>query len=141
MKEISIEEAKLRGVEMVNTEMDNGEIRYRIVSDDGSSYARTVATEDSEWQNSHVHHQHQEMYVVQKGWVILAELIDHKLVQTRYKAGDYFLSKIDIPHNMYLSAGSVTHAVKFGVGEYSDWEAVPELDDLIFEEVEYRDLW
>lgn len=58
----------------VNKEvMDNGEVRTRLISADNSAYIRTEASDNGGWQNSHYHLEHEETYIVQKGWVGFAE--------------------------------------------------------------------
>ena len=73
-KYISAEEARSLGIEAVHQEMENGERRFRLVSSDGSSYIRTEASKEGGWQNSHFHEQLTEIYIVQSGWLVYAEL-------------------------------------------------------------------
>ncbi|MBS4194199.1 hypothetical protein [Lederbergia citri] len=66
-KKISLEEARLSGIDLNFEIMNNGEERYRLVSSDGSSYCRTVGSRIGAWQNSHYHKSVSEFYVVQSG--------------------------------------------------------------------------
>ena len=55
MKQLSDTEAKEYGMYTAHHEMDNGELRFRLVSDSGSSYIMTKSTGANGWQKSHFH--------------------------------------------------------------------------------------
>ncbi|WP_169091749.1 hypothetical protein [Paenibacillus sp. PL91] len=130
-KQISEEEAHLLGIDTLHQEMDNGERRFRLVSSDGSSYIRTEASNNGGWQKSHYHKSLREFYVVQKGWLVYTEYVsDNKLVLKHLEQGESILVKPFVHHNLYMSAYTVTHVIKYGGEIENDWYPSPELDKL-----------
>lgn len=118
------------GISTRHEKMPNGELRFRLLSSDGSSYIRTESGDMVEWQNSHYHRQVKEMYIVQKGWMAFAEYIDNKLCLKLYYPGDFVISQPNIKHNVYLSPNSVIHTIKFGDTSSSDWNAASDFDEI-----------
>lgn len=113
--------------------MPNGEQRYRLIGSIGGSYIRTIAN-TAAWQNSHFHNKLTEMYIVQTGWVIFAQYVnDTEITLTKHGAGEHFLSNPSVPHNVYMSEGTITHTVKYGKAEISDWNEFKKLDELLAE--------
>jgi hypothetical protein len=111
--------------------MDNGELRYRLVAKDGSSYIRTEASADGGWQNSHYHKSLHETYIVQDKWLAFAELDGHDVRLWIMQAGDVYTTRVGVPHNVYLSPHAVSHTVKHGgTGGDGDWHSDPALDSL-----------
>ncbi|CAG7624730.1 hypothetical protein ACFQI7_03665 [Paenibacillus allorhizosphaerae] len=132
MKPISADEARALGIDTMHHQMDNGERRFRMVSSDGSSYIRTEASGASGWQNSHYHQDVTELYVVQSGWLVYAKLsVNGELTLQHMTQGDALIVKPLTHHNIYMSAFTVTHVVKYGGGSVkTDWFPSPELDKL-----------
>lgn len=129
---ISIDEAKdMHGVVCAHERMDNGELRFRLRSPDGSAYIRTVAGTIGAWQKSHFHKTVRETYIVQDGWMAMATLRQKKPVIQRFAAGGIVTTKPFEHHNVYLPAHAVIHTVKHGNGEGNDWWKSLELDELI----------
>lgn len=62
------------GVKTSFEQMANGEQKYKMIAEDGSYYCRTVASSHGAWQNSHVHINLTEFYVVQTGWIGVCQL-------------------------------------------------------------------
>lgn len=128
---ISFEEAKSLGVETAYHLMDNGEKRFRLINNDGSSYIRTEGSENGSWQNSHYHQTLKELYVVQQGWIAYAELDEQNQFSLRILEKD---DSVMVPplrsHNIYMSSLAVTHVIKFGGNREikPDWFASPQLD-------------
>lgn len=116
------------GIQPVHHQMDNGELRFRLTRDTGSSYILTLSAEQSEWQSSHVHLRKREFYIVEQGWIVLALRQSEQLTFRRLGPNDSFMLPPGLPHNVYLSEGSVLHTVKYGSAD-ADWEAAPELDE------------
>lgn len=114
-------------------QMENGEIRYRMLGRDGSTYIRTEASEHSGWENSHYHKALQELYLVSSGWILIAEADGDEVKITRLEAGQMYLTQRGVPHNVYMSPFAVTHTVKFGNSEPGDWYGSPLLDKKINE--------
>ena len=131
MKLIADNELTQYGIRTQHNIMDNGERRFRLSGADGSCYIRTEAAEDSGWQNSHYHTRLSELCIVQEGWVVYAELIDGKVIASKYTAGETYLIRPLIPHNSYMAPHSILHTVKFGDCSDPDWIASPELDALV----------
>jgi len=131
-KRISDEEARELGVETMHQLMDNGERRFRLRSSDGTSYIRTEAANEGGWQNSHYHKKLTELYVVQSGWLVYAELsTEDKLSMRSLKQGDFILVNPFIHHNLYMSPYTVTHVIKYGSNvTHTDWFPSYKLDKL-----------
>ena len=116
------------GIQPVHHQMDNGELRFRLTRDTGSSYILTLSAEQSGWQSSHVHLRKREFYIVEQGWIVLALRQSEQLTFRRLGPNDSFMLPPGLPHNVYLSEGSVLHTVKYDSAD-ADWEAAPELDE------------
>lgn len=129
MENISVDQAQEYGVTAKHNRMDNGELRYRIVATDGSSYVRVEATEDSGWQNSHYHNAVLETYIIQKEWAALVELDNGEAVYRIMQPGDVYTTRPGISHNVYLPAHAVIHVVKHGdTAAGDDWHSDEILD-------------
>ena len=131
MKEIKNNELNEYGIITKHHIMDNGEKRFRLIGDDGSSYIRTESSINSGWQNSHYHTTIKELYLVQKGTVIFAELINDKTNIKKYTEGEFFISNPMISHNVYMFPNTITHTIKFGDCSKTDWNECKEFDDII----------
>lgn len=132
-QKISLEEAQASGVEVNFEKMANGEKRYRLVSADGSGYCRTEGSGAGAWQNSHYHKSASEFYLVQSGWIVYAELNESGEGEFRIlREGESVLVTPLVHHNIYMSADSVIHTIKYGGAEDTvDWFASEELDTFI----------
>ena len=119
------------GVSSKHERMPNGELRFRLLSDSGDGYARTVASPESGWQNSHSHQTLKETYIVQKQWMIIVSLREGSLIFAHLGLGELLTVEPNIPHTVYLPDGAVVHTVKHGATHCKDWNACPELDDMI----------
>ena len=128
MKQLTDKEAAAHGISAVHHEMDNGELRFRLVSTGGSSYILTKSTGCNGWQNSHIHFQKQEFYVVEKGTALFA-LLQNGQVQFKKICENESLSiPLGVAHNVLLSENAVLHTVKYGTQD-EDWNPAPELDE------------
>ena len=111
-------------------QMSNGEYRFRLVSKDGSSYIRTVAERGS-WQNSHHHNVVRETYIVQCGWMVIAQRLEGRRLLYRLRPpGGIITTTPLIVHNVYLPSGAVIHTVKHGSTMEFDWHADEEFDSM-----------
>lgn len=128
MKELTIKEAELLGIKMKNHQMDNGEKRFRLIQDSGSSYICTVSSDESGWQNSHVHNKKKEVYLVEKGCILVAKLMNDKVEIQKLYPDEMVSMSIGVPHNIYMCANTVLHTIKYGTSE-EDWNACVELDE------------
>lgn len=119
------------GVKTSFEQMANGEQKYKMISEDGSYYCRTVASSQGAWQNSHVHIRLTEFYVVQSGWIAYASYGDDQVFSIRVmREGEHIIVQPGVHHNIYMSAHSTIHTIKHGLNTSSDWMASPELDRL-----------
>lgn len=126
-RRILAQEAKQRhGVITFHEEMANGEYRFRLRGADGSAYIRTEAAPQGAWQRAHVHTLVQELYIVQAGWMCLAQEKFGNVHLTRYVAGDHFVVPPNVIHNVYLPTNGVIHTVKFGPPNIDDHDEPPE---------------
>lgn len=119
------------GVSTLHERMPNGELRFRLMSSDGSAYIRTVSGPQGAWQRSHFHRHVRETYVVEKGWMVLAELdeVERRAVYTKYGPGEVVTTEPLKRHNVYLPGRSVIHTVKHSATPGDpDWHGAPELD-------------
>lgn len=117
-EQISAEEAaRVHGVIARHGRMSRtGEFRFRLLKNDGTAYIRTEASASGGWQKSHWHNKVRETYIVQRGWIGYAELVDGLPRYRIYRAGDLFTTAPFIIHNVYMPANAVIHTVKHGDG-------------------------
>ncbi len=132
MKQLSEQDAEKHGLRTVHHEMDNGELRFRLVSDSGSSYIMTKSTGANGWQKSHFHNKKQEFYMVEKGIVLIVLLRDGKVEMKKLCVNECFSVPVGVPHNVLMSENAVLHTVKFGTKD-EDWNGCEELDRLLFD--------
>lgn len=132
-KNLTIAECEALGIKFPANMMDNGEYRFRLMGPDNSGYIRTVMPDsDRGWQNSHFHKGIYETIVVQSGWVGVVDLLADGTRKVRVcRKNDVWTSQPGHSHNIYMSAGAVTHCVKHGadVGNPAkngaDWYEAP----------------
>ncbi|MEQ1755334.1 MAG: hypothetical protein ABL973_14530 [Micropepsaceae bacterium] len=124
MTRISPEAAEeLFGISASHEVMDSGERRFRLIDQNGLGYVRTEAGSFGGWQNSHFHKLLVETYIVQSGWIAVATISENSVVEIEIlKSGNIWTAPIDLAHNVYMAASSVTHTVKHGVGSANDWQ-------------------
>src|ERR1700739_1987317 len=108
-RQIDVNEAREHGVWAEHTKMPNGELRFRLKHRDGTAYIRTEASDDSGWQKSHYHRTVRETYIVQRGQIALAELIDSERRIRVFDAGEMFTTEPGVPHNIYMFGNSIIH--------------------------------
>lgn len=125
MRDFDFSEYSTYGIEINGSEMDNGELRFRMSSPD-SSYIRTETTKDGGWQNSHYHSEQREVFYIEKGSVLFATMENAEVKIKSYTAGDFFCIEPMIAHNMRMNPDTITHTIKCGGAP--DWNAAPELD-------------
>ena len=120
------------GITLNHNIMPNGERRFRMYAADGSGYIRTEAAGLGSWQNSHFHTGICEVYIVQKGRIVIAELASDSGTAkfTLLREGDAFFIKFGVAHNIFTFGNSVIHTVKYGANNNEpDWNASVELDE------------
>jgi mannose-6-phosphate isomerase-like protein (cupin superfamily) len=118
-------------IETRSERMPNGEIRFRMYGPDGNGYVRVVSGPSGAWQNSHSHHRIRETYVVETGWMVLAQYRPglNEVELTRVDPGGIVTTEPLRKHNVYLPAHALIHVVKHGsVPGDADWLAAPDLD-------------
>lgn len=122
MEAFTPEVAEQYGVAASHGRMDNGELRYRLISTDGSAYVRVEASAEGGWQNSHYHNAVLETYIIQKGWAAFVELDNDGLTWRIMQPGDVYTTRREVSHNVYLPGHAVIHVVKHGGnGQDNDW--------------------
>ncbi len=98
-----------------HSRMENGELRFRLLADsDNTAYIRTEGSDTGAWQNAHYHEHVLETYIVERGWIVLCELVNGVYEYTKFVATDMFTTRTRVVHNVYMSAGAVIHTVKHG---------------------------
>lgn len=137
MKQLTDNDASQLGIHTIHHEMDNGEKRFRLVSNHGSSYILTQSKSNSYWQKSHVHFHKNEYYIVERGFILLALMIDGKVKIEKFGENDSFSIPSGTAHNVWMSDNTILHTVKFGTKE-EDWNSCTELDELL-SNVDIRD--
>ena len=130
MRQLSDKEANDYGVHTVHHEMDNGELRFRLTNNSGSSYILTKSTACNGWQRAHIHYRKSEIYIVEEGAVIIALLKDNELKLRRLCRGETLSVDVGTPHNVFMYENTLLHTIKFGCSD-EDWNEAPELDELI----------
>ena len=132
MEDISIEEAEKYGIKNKHSILDTGEVRFRqICLKDNSAYIRAEGGKMGYWQRSHYHKYAREIYIIQKGAVIVAEDVKNKVKIKKYKEGDVFIIEPNVAHNIYMYPNTVSHTVKFGKSDEYDWVRSEDLDEKI----------
>jgi len=116
------------GISTNHAKMPNGELRFRLISSDGNNYIRTVASDKGAWQVAHSHSSLRETYIIEKGWMALAERQGNSLKISVYWPGDLVTTRPTIAHNVYLPANAVIHTVKHGSNGQPDWNEESELN-------------
>jgi hypothetical protein len=118
MKDINSDKAKERyGISMCHQRMDNGELRFRLIKDDGTAYVRTEAGSSGSWQESHCHKNVKETCVVQKGWIACAKMCNERCTIQVFREDEIFTIEPSTAHNIYMAKGSVIHTVKHGASK------------------------
>lgn len=117
------------GIFTNHEQMSDGQYRFRLASKDGSSYIRTEANVNAGWQNSHHHEKVRETYIVQEGWMVLAQRIDGKRCIQKLYASEVVTTTPFVVHNVYLPANGIIHTVKHGVAAGVDWHKDEDFDN------------
>ena len=129
-RDVGPEEARTKGVSIEHNEMPNGEFRFRLKHDDGTAYIRTEATDSGGWQKSHYHRSVRETYIVQRGRMALAELVEGALKIRIFGPNEICTTEPNVSHNVYMYRNSVIHTVKHGeAADSADWHSNPLLDE------------
>ena len=129
-KIIKNDELKEYGILTHHEKMDNGELRFRMLSEDGSSYVRGENRDSFVWGNSHFHKELSEVMFLQRGMAIFVEYTEEGLIYRKLNPGDFFITRIGIAHNQCFIQDTVIHTIKYGGNASEDWYACPTLDKL-----------
>lgn len=128
-KIIKPQELEQYGVMQQHEIMENGEIRFRLIGPDGSSYIRCESGSDCVWENSHCHSRLKEMILVQKGRIVFVEYIEGRTRFQKLEADDFVITTPMIPHNICMFSHTVVHTIKFGDCGNADWIPSKQLDE------------
>ena len=109
--------------------MPNTELRYRLKIDDNTLYSVTKSGDNLSWQNSHYHKCCNELYIVQKGKILIVlkekdEIFNKVLIESQM-----LVVKPNIPHNIYMYEDTQFCVLKYGDVKEKDWYADEELDE------------
>jgi len=139
MQEIILLDEVKCGMKNKHTIMATGEKRFRqICMKDKTSYIRAEGGSNGYWQKSHYHKYANEIYIVQKGSILLAQYIEGKVQINKINEDETFKVSPNVPHNVYMYPNTITHTVKYGRGEENDWETFEKLDNiLIGKDIDY----
>jgi len=133
-KILTLKEAEECGMTSILDEMmPNGEKRFRRMNNEGSGYIRTEAPEgETKWQNAHYHEHTYELYVVQKGMILIAYIDERNYaVISLLQKNESFLIEPGFHHNVLMAPGSVIHTLKYGDAiPPNDWHASSWLDSV-----------
>ena len=118
MKEaVSVERAEQEfGITCPHELMENGELRFRLLGQDGNGYIRTVASSSGGWQNGHSDTAFRELYLVETGWMAMAIASRESNIAeiSIYEAGETFVTPMGLVHNVCLPAHAVIHTINSG---------------------------
>jgi len=115
MRDITlVDAASNHGITTLHQEMDNGQYRFRLLKSDGTAYIRTESMLRGAWESSHYHAHVKETYIVQRGWIAYAQLIENQRRIRIFRAGELFTTDSCVVHNIYMPLGSVIHVIKHG---------------------------
>jgi hypothetical protein len=119
--------ADIYGIKTDHEKMPNGEQRFRLTFPDCNNYIRTICSSAGAWQIAHSHDTRRETYIVEKGWVAVAERLTNDLKIKILWPKDVITISPSTAHNVYLPASAVIHTVKHGSDAPNDWKEEPEL--------------
>lgn len=134
MQDITVKDAEKYGIQNKHSLLKTGEKRFRqFCATDNTAYIRAEGPNKGYWQRSHYHKTVREIYIVQKGTILLAEYINNKVRIRKFEEGGIFVVEPNVPHNVYMCPNVVSHTVKFGESEEYDWLPFELLDEKIKE--------
>lgn len=110
--------------------MPNTEIRYRLKIDDNTLYSVTKSGEELAWQNSHYHKNCNELYLVQKGRILVVMQEKEKILKKIIEEGEMVVIKPNVSHNIYMFEDTETCVLKYGNVKQNDWYSDESLDSI-----------
>ena len=110
--------------------MSNGETRFRVKWNDFSGVNITNSLDITNWQNAHYHKLCKELYLVQKGKILVALCKSENIEYKELNKGDIMLIEPFTSHNVYMFSNTMTYVVKFGDVIENDWFHDEELDKI-----------
>lgn len=119
-----------KNIAIENEQMPNGETRFRVRWSDYSGVNITNSSDTPSWQNAHYHKVCKELYVVQKGKILIALDNDDKVDYKELQKGELFLIEPFIKHNVYMFSDTMTYVLKFGDVVRDDWFYAEKLDEI-----------
>ncbi len=119
-----------RNISIENENMPNGETRFRVRWQDFSGVNITTSSLIPSWQNAHYHKFAKEIYVVQKGKIIIA-IEDNEKVEFKYiEEGNSIVIDPFVKHNVFMFENTMTYVIKYGKTKENDWYEACMLDKI-----------
>ena len=110
--------------------MPNTETRYRLKIDENTLYSITKSGDNISWQNSHYHKYCNELYLVQKGRVLIVIQDEKEISKKILEEGQMIEIKPNVPHNIYMFENTETCVLKYGDVKQNDWYPDENLDNI-----------
>ena len=74
-----------------------------------------------------------EIYIVQRGSILLAQYINNNVHIRKVERNEVFNVDPNVPHNVYMYPNTVLHTVKYGEVKEYDWQEFKKLDEILKE--------
>lgn len=110
--------------------MPNTEIRYRLKIDENTLYSITKSGEKLSWQNSHYHKYCNELYLVQKGKLIMITKNENDVLSKVIESGEVMIVQPNVSHNLYMFKDTEVCVLKYGNVKQDDWYSDEKLDNI-----------
>lgn len=117
-----------RNIKIENEEMPNKETRFRVKWEDFSGVNITTSSNTPNWQNAHYHKCSKEIYVIQKGKILMAIEKNGEVEFKQLQIGESIVIEPLTKHNVYMFENTMTYVIKYGQTVESDWYEDQELD-------------
>lgn len=117
-------------ISMSIEKMPNTEIRYRLKIDENTLYSITKSGDKLSWQNSHYHKYCNELYIVQKGKLVMITKDNNKICSKVMKRGEIINIQPNVSHNLYMIEDTEICVLKYGDIKPDDWYCDKSLDNI-----------
>lgn len=110
--------------------MSNSETRYRLQIDDNTLYSITKSGDKLSWQNAHYHKFCNELYIVQKGKVLMVTKDKEKVSSKIIKKDEVMIIPPNVSHNLFMFENAQACVLKYGDIKSEDWNEDKTLDQI-----------